>query len=86
MTITSKFRNVAVMTAVAVGAAGVFFVLREHWWHALRFAPYSIYLLFLACPLMHLFMHHGHGGHGAHEHGEAPAPPSDNRSPGATKG
>jgi hypothetical protein len=23
------------------------------------------YLLFLACPLMHLFMHHGHH-HGAH--------------------
>ena len=21
-------------------------------------------LLILACPLMHLFMHHGHGGHG----------------------
>jgi hypothetical protein len=21
------------------------------------------YLLFLACPLMHLFHHHGHGGH-----------------------
>jgi hypothetical protein len=25
------------------------------------------FLLFLACPLMHLFMHHGHGGHGGHE-------------------
>jgi hypothetical protein len=21
------------------------------------------YLLLLACPLMHLFLHHGHGGH-----------------------
>jgi len=23
-------------------------------------------LLLLACPLMHIFMHHGHGGHGNH--------------------
>jgi hypothetical protein len=22
--------------------------------------------LLAACPLMHLFMHHGHGGHGGH--------------------
>lgn len=35
-----------------------FFILREHWGHALGLAPY---LLLLACPLMHLF--HGHGGH-----------------------
>jgi hypothetical protein len=26
--------------------------------------PYLPFLLLLACPLMHLFMHHGHGGHG----------------------
>jgi hypothetical protein len=24
------------------------------------------YLVFLACPLIHLLMHHGHGGHGGH--------------------
>jgi hypothetical protein len=24
---------------------------------------YLPYLFFLACPLMHLFMHRGHGGH-----------------------
>nr|WP_305037997.1 DUF2933 domain-containing protein [Neorhizobium galegae] len=36
----------------------VFFILREHWAHALGLAPY---LLLLACPLMHLF--HGHGRH-----------------------
>jgi hypothetical protein len=35
-----------------------FFILREHWGHALGLAPY---LLLLACPLMHLF--HRHGGH-----------------------
>jgi hypothetical protein len=27
------------------------------------------FLLLAACPLMHLFMHHGHGGQGGHSHG-----------------
>jgi DUF2933 family protein len=35
----------------------------EHLAHALGYLPY---LLILACPLMHLFMHGGHGGHGHH--------------------
>ena len=34
-----------------------FYVLREHYAHALGALPY---MLLLACPLMHLFMHHGH--------------------------
>ena len=25
------------------------------------------FLILLACPLMHLFMHHGHGGHGKND-------------------
>ena len=33
-----------------------------------------IWLPLLACPFMHLFMHHGHGGHGGHagheQHGQ----------------
>ena len=35
----------------------------EHLAHALGYLPY---LLILACPLMHLFMHGGHGGHAHH--------------------
>jgi len=27
-------------------------------------SAYGIWLFLLACPLMHMFMHHGHGGHG----------------------
>ena len=38
----------------------------EHRAHLFGFLPF---LLLLACPLMHLFMHHGHGGHGQHRHG-----------------
>jgi len=50
-----------------VALVGGFYLLREHWNHV---AGNWIYLLLLACPLMHLF--HGHGGHG----GRA-SPPSD---------
>lgn len=50
--------GIAVIGFVLVAA---FYVLREHYAHVLGVLPY---LLLLACPLMHLFMHHGHGGHG----------------------
>lgn len=46
---------------VMVGVIAAFFLLREYWGHV---AGNWIYLLLLACPLMHLF--HGHGGHGRH--------------------
>lgn len=52
----------------AVGLAiflvmGAFLLMSEHRAHVLGFLPY---LLILACPLLHLFMHGGHGGHGGH--------------------
>ena len=47
---------------VLLGVGGAY-VLTEHWAHAL---PYLPWLILLACPLMHVFMHHGHGGHGGH--------------------
>jgi hypothetical protein len=40
----------------------IFYLLAEHTAHFFGPLPF---LLFLACPLMHLFMHHGHGGHGS---------------------
>lgn len=40
-------------------AIGGLLLLTEHRAHALGVLPY---LLLLACPLMHLFMHHGHRG------------------------
>jgi hypothetical protein len=40
-----------------------FFLFTEHRAHVFGALPY---LLILACPLMHLFMHHGHGGHASH--------------------
>ena len=41
-------------------AVAGYFLLTEHTAHVLGALPW---LLLLACPLMHLFMHHGHGGH-----------------------
>lgn len=37
-----------------------FYLVTEHRAHLLGWLPW---LLLLACPLMHLFMHGGHGGH-----------------------
>jgi DUF2933 family protein len=52
-----------IVTLVAVAILG-FLVYTGHTVHLLGFVPY---LLLLACPLMHLFMHGGHGGHHHHE-------------------
>ena len=47
------------------GAVAAYFLLSEHRAHFIGALPF---LLLLACPLMHVFMHRGHGGHGsAHE-------------------
>lgn len=43
-------------------AVAAFFLWSEHRAHVLGALPY---LLLLACPIMHLFHHHGHG-HGNH--------------------
>ena len=42
-------------------AVAAFYLLTEHTAHVFGALPY---LLLFACPLMHLFMHHGHGRHG----------------------
>ncbi len=46
---------------VAFLAIAAFFLITEHRAHLYGILPY---LLLLACPLLHLFMHRGHGGHG----------------------
>ena len=51
---------------VLLGFAGIaaYFLITEHRAHLALAVPYLPWLLLAACPLMHLFMHHGHGGHG----------------------
>ena len=46
-------------------AIALFFLLTEHRAHVFGALPW---LLILACPLMHLFMHRGHGHGGRHQH------------------
>ncbi len=43
---------------IALGAVAAYFLLTEHRAHFLGALPF---LLLLACPLMHVFMHGGHG-------------------------
>jgi hypothetical protein len=44
-------------------AVAAFYLWTEHRAHLLGALPY---FLLLACPAMHLFMHHGNGGHSSH--------------------
>ena len=54
---------------LVLGAVAAYFLLSEHRAHFFGALPF---LLLLACPLMHMFMHGGHRGHGEHggEHGD----------------
>ena len=46
--------------AIGLIGAASYFLLMEHRQHLFEFLPF---LIILACPLMHIFMHSGHGGH-----------------------
>ena len=47
-----------------------FLLVAEHRAHLYGWvSEYGVWLLLLACPLLHLFMHHGHGD-GHHADGE----------------
>jgi len=50
---------------VALMLVAAFFLWIEHRAHVLGALPY---LIFLLCPLIHLFMHRGHGKHGGHHY------------------
>jgi len=67
----------------AIGLIGgvLYFLLTEHRAHFIYALPY---LIFLLCPLMHVFMHRGHDGHQTHSrHGIPPDSPDD---PSRTEG
>jgi hypothetical protein len=49
----------------------------EHRAHALGIL---VWLPLLACPLMHVFMHHGHGGYGGHSASPEKNQPSRERN------
>ncbi|MEO5658332.1 MAG: DUF2933 domain-containing protein [Polaromonas sp.] len=59
---------------IVIGAVAGYFLLTEHRAHFFGALPF---LLLLACPLMHVFMHGGHGHHHADGHDE-----SEKKTPG----
>lgn len=62
---------------LVIGAIAGYFLLKEHTAHVVGLLPF---LLLAACPLMHLFMHHGHG-HGGHDHPGNPPEEKANDAP-----
>ena len=60
--IRSRKWMVACLYAAGFGIGAVLLV--QHWVHLPAALPY---LVLLACPLMHLFMHGSHGGHRRHQ-------------------
>jgi len=58
-----------------------FLLLTEHRAHVLGYWPY---LLLIACPLLHMWMHGGHGSHDGHgdDPGEASARRGSRHGPG----
>lgn len=57
----SFWRSRYAIGLVVIGAVAAYFLLTEHLAHVVGALPF---LLLLACPLMHVFMHGGHGHHG----------------------
>lgn len=60
------WRSKAGWATIGFLVVAVFLIVSEHRAHALGALPY---LLLIACPAMHFFMHGGHGGHGGSERG-----------------
>lgn len=68
-------------------AVAGYFLWSEHEAHIMALVPYLPWLLLLACPLLHLFMHHGHGSHGKETNGgkDASSAEQQHRDNGGTR-
>ena len=64
---TGFWRSRYAIGLLVMGAVAAYFLMSEHRAHFFGALPF---LLLLACPLMHVFMHGGHGGHGGHDSGK----------------
>ncbi|HHX4058154.1 TPA: DUF2933 domain-containing protein [Burkholderia contaminans] len=62
--------NIVLIAFIAIGG---FYLVTEHRAHLLGWWPF---LFILACPLMHLFMHHGHGDSGGTQDQNEPRGPN----------
>lgn len=66
----SFWRSRYALGYLVIGAVAAYFLLTEHLAHVIGALPF---LLLLTCPLMHVFMHHGHGHHSHHQDAESPS-------------
>lgn len=64
---TPWYRTRGAVVLLGFLAIAGYFLWTEHRAHFIAFLPYALLLL---CPLMHVFMHHGHEGHGHQEEKE----------------
>lgn len=78
----SFWRSRYAIGLIVIGAIAAYFLLTEHLAHVVGALPY---LLLLACPLMHVFMHHGHAGHGQH-HGHSSGDGTSRKSESPDRG
>lgn len=60
-------RSLGQILFAGVMLAGGFLLLARHQEHVVVVLPY---LIFLLCPLMHIFLHRGHGGNNSQHQGE----------------
>lgn len=74
----SFFVSRANLVLIGFLAIGGFYLVTEHRAHLYGWWPF---LFILACPLMHLFMHHGHGEHDDSEHTSDRAPDRPKNTP-----
>jgi hypothetical protein len=63
----SFFASLQGLVLVAFLAIAGYFLWTEHRAHVIGALSWLPWLLLLACPLLHVFMHRGHGGHGGHD-------------------
>ena len=62
-----KTRSRTTWVFIGFVAIAAYFLIAEHKAHLSEWlSAYGVWLLLLACPLLHIFMHGGHGGHGGH--------------------
>lgn len=66
---TEPMERRAKIAWIVFAAIAAFYLWAEHRAHLLGVLPFLPFLLVLACPLMHVFMHGGHGhGRGDRKH------------------
>jgi hypothetical protein len=56
----SFWRSRYALGYIIFGGVAAYFLVTEHLAHLVGILPF---LLLIACPLMHIFMHHGHSHH-----------------------